>query len=79
MDEQKLPESCCVKGDDSCVGAPYPFTADTVWQEGCYNSFNDWVKDHIGVIAGVSLGFLVIVVLAMVFGCCMIKDKTEYV
>ncbi|XP_071956420.1 tetraspanin-1-like [Antedon mediterranea] len=74
---EQLPASCC-KDNQDCVDVPYPFDDDTVNQQGCYESFNDWINDHIGIIAGVSLGFILIVVLAMVFGCCMIKDKDQY-
>lgn len=67
----KFPARCCEIGTDSCT------TDDRKYKQGCYNELEDYAKEKftIGIIVAAVLA--VLLVLGVVFSCCLAKSIDE--
>ncbi|XP_072047840.1 CD63 antigen-like [Amphiura filiformis] len=70
------PPSCCMDPTVAMCnkGQPGMPTDNTgMYTEGCIDTFTDWVKGNYLKIGGVSIGLLLIEILALILTCCLIK------
>lgn len=68
------PDSCCKSANCSiAVNGTTP-----VYQEGCLPTMKDMFKTNLGIVAGVSAAFALILILGMIFSCVLIcKRRSE--
>jgi hypothetical protein len=60
------PDSCCPQ--KNCTGT-------NQFKDGCYNLVHKRVMTHLGVVAGVVSGFLIILILALIFSFVLICQR----
>ncbi|NWI17844.1 CD63 protein, partial [Crypturellus soui] len=65
-----VPRSCCRVNATNCNVHPSPAT---VYQEGCVQGLEAWMKRNIVVVAAVALGIAFFEVLGIVFACCLMR------
>ncbi|NXD17704.1 CD63 protein, partial [Nothocercus nigrocapillus] len=65
-----VPQSCCRINSTTCNVHPSPAT---VYQEGCVQSLEAWMKKNIVVVAAVALGIAFFEVLGIIFACCLMR------
>eukprot|EP00413_Alexandrium_margalefii_P027176 CAMPEP_0204575974 /NCGR_PEP_ID=MMETSP0661-20131031/41502_1 /ASSEMBLY_ACC=CAM_ASM_000606 /TAXON_ID=109239 /ORGANISM="Alexandrium margalefi, Strain AMGDE01CS-322" /LENGTH=251 /DNA_ID=CAMNT_0051584663 /DNA_START=20 /DNA_END=775 /DNA_ORIENTATION=- len=74
-----VPMSCCITDTTvpSCGSQNYP---SNIYNVGCLQGFQNWIKDHLNIIIGVLVGLGLIQVLAVVVACHLAKkiNKGEY-
>ncbi|XP_041036282.1 CD63 antigen [Carcharodon carcharias] len=66
----KVPDSCCKIRTHNCG---FNVTAGNIYQEGCVNVINDWLKNNIVIVAGVALGIALFQLLGIIFACVLMK------
>ncbi|XP_065515875.1 CD63 antigen [Lathamus discolor] len=65
-----VPRSCCRINSTSCNVHPTPAT---VYENGCLQSIEAWMKKNILIVAAVALGIAFFEILGIVFACCLMK------
>ncbi|XP_075581119.1 CD63 antigen [Pelecanus crispus] len=65
-----VPRSCCRINTTSCNVHPSP---TTIYEEGCLQSIEAWVKKNIITVAAVALGIAFFEILGIIFACCLMK------
>ncbi|NXY84620.1 CD63 protein, partial [Alcedo cyanopectus] len=65
-----VPRSCCRSNETSCNVHPTP---STVYDTGCLQNIEVWVKKNILIVAAVALGIAFFEVLGIIFACCLMK------
>ncbi|XP_074931877.1 CD63 antigen [Phalacrocorax aristotelis] len=70
MVNDTVPRSCCRINTTSCNIHPSPAT---VYEKGCLQSMESWVKNNIVIVAAVALGIAFFEILGIVFACCLMK------
>ncbi|KAL3842238.1 hypothetical protein ACJMK2_020274 [Sinanodonta woodiana] len=50
---------------------------DYLKKKGCYDSFRDKIKSHLGMIIGVAIGIAMIQLLGVFLGCCLFKKSGD--
>uniref|UniRef100_A0A8V5GXY0 Uncharacterized protein n=1 Tax=Melopsittacus undulatus TaxID=13146 RepID=A0A8V5GXY0_MELUD len=65
-----VPQSCCRVNSTSCNVRPSPAT---VYENGCLQSIEAWMKEKILIVAPVALGIAFFEILGIVFACCLMK------
>ncbi|XP_074710095.1 CD63 antigen [Strix uralensis] len=65
-----VPRSCCRVNTTSCNVRPSPAT---VYEKGCLESIEAWMKKNILVVAAVALGIAFFEILGIIFACCLMK------
>ena len=72
-DWKTIPSSCCASTTTGNC------TVNNAYKMGCYTELKDFVKDKIGVIGFVGLGFAFIQIIGILFSCCLGRAvKKEY-
>lgn len=76
----KYPRSCCKNMDDSATcptsGDLDPINLNTT---PCEDAFVNWVKDKVAIIGGVGIGLAFIMVVGVLFACCLARAiRKEY-
>lgn len=73
-----VPDSCCISPSPGCGTSSHP---SNIYQEGCWESLEQFLKSHLIVIGGVGLGFCCLQIFGIIFACCMarkIKEVQEF-
>uniref|UniRef100_UPI00398F8BE4 CD63 antigen n=1 Tax=Pristiophorus japonicus TaxID=55135 RepID=UPI00398F8BE4 len=70
MSNHSVPDSCCKKIIPGCGKIT---TAANIYQEGCVNVINAWLKNNIVIVAGVALGIALFQLLGIIFACVLMK------
>ncbi|KAK4807265.1 hypothetical protein QYF61_006326 [Mycteria americana] len=65
-----VPRSCCRVNTTSCNVRPSPAT---VYEKGCLQSIEAWMKKNILIVAAVALGIAFFEILGIIFACCLMK------
>ncbi|XP_053907368.1 CD63 antigen [Cuculus canorus] len=65
-----VPQSCCRVNGTACNVHP---NADTVYEKGCLQSIEAWMKKNIVIVAAVALGIAFFEILGIIFACCLMK------
>ncbi|XP_074421191.1 CD63 antigen [Larus michahellis] len=66
-----VPRSCCRNATvASCNVRPSPAT---VYEKGCLQSIEAWMKKNILIVAAVALGIAFFEILGIIFACCLMK------
>ncbi|KAM9214445.1 CD63 antigen [Leptosomus discolor] len=65
-----VPRSCCRVDTASCNVHPSPAT---VYEKGCLQSMEAWMKKNILIVAAVALGIAFFEILGIIFACCLMK------
>ncbi|KAM6038586.1 CD63 antigen isoform 1-T2 [Theristicus caerulescens] len=65
-----VPRSCCRVNTTSCNVHPSPAT---VYEKGCLQSIEAWMKKNILIVAAVALGIAFFEILGIIFACCLMK------
>ncbi|XP_062453419.1 CD63 antigen [Rhea pennata] len=65
-----VPRSCCRVNTTSCNVHPSP---STVYEKGCLQSIEAWMKKNILIVAAVALGIAFFEILGIIFACCLMK------
>ncbi|XP_069739197.1 CD63 antigen [Phaenicophaeus curvirostris] len=65
-----VPRSCCRVTSATCNEHPSP---DTVYDKGCLQSIEAWMKKNILIVAAVALGIAFFEILGIIFACCLMK------
>ncbi|NXL54881.1 CD63 protein, partial [Podilymbus podiceps] len=65
-----VPLSCCRVNSTSCNVHPSPAT---VYEKGCLQSIEAWMKKNILIVAAVALGIAFFEILGIIFACCLMK------
>ncbi|XP_050770134.1 CD63 antigen [Gymnogyps californianus] len=65
-----VPRSCCRINTTSCNVHPSPAT---IYEKGCLQSIEAWMKKNILVVAAVALGIAFFEILGIIFACCLMK------
>ncbi|KAM9252217.1 CD63 antigen [Cariama cristata] len=65
-----VPRSCCRVNTTSCNVHPSPAT---VYEKGCLQSIETWMKKNIIIVAAVALGIAFFEILGIIFACCLMK------
>ncbi|XP_061299002.1 CD63 antigen [Pezoporus flaviventris] len=65
-----VPQSCCRVNSTSCNMHPSPAT---VYENGCLQSIEAWMKKNILIVAPVALGIAFFEILGIIFACCLMK------
>ncbi|NWR94781.1 CD63 protein, partial [Furnarius figulus] len=65
-----VPRSCCRVNSTTCNVRPSP---ETVYEKGCLQSIEGWMKKNILVVAAVALGIAFFEILGIIFACCLMK------
>ncbi|XP_043537722.1 CD63 antigen isoform X2 [Chiloscyllium punctatum] len=65
-----VPDSCCKNETQNCGKTPTP---NKVYEEGCVNVINTWLKNNIVIVAGVALGIALFQLLGIIFACVLMK------
>jgi len=69
------PISCCTD-ESSCGQKP---TASDIWPNSCETQFVSWLKDKVAIIGGVGVGLAFIMVVGVLFACCLARAiRKEY-
>ncbi|BFZ05304.1 hypothetical protein BsWGS_08343 [Bradybaena similaris] len=82
MDSVQSYFHCCgnkVGFADYALGLTKPPCDVSTYLEPCHDKINEWVANRLVIIAGVSIGFAVKMILGMVFSmllCCAIRDQS---
>ncbi|XP_072047880.1 CD63 antigen-like [Amphiura filiformis] len=78
---RSAPESCCSTPEEGCNDGTGPPgtepTDDKMNSKGCVDEFQVWLQNNYLIIGAVCLGLLAFEILAMVFACCLIKEKED--
>ncbi|XP_038642426.1 CD63 antigen [Scyliorhinus canicula] len=67
---RQVPDSCCKVPATNCGRN---VTATNIYQEGCVNVINTWLKNNIVIVAGVALGIALFQLLGIIFACVLMK------
>jgi len=72
-----VPDSCCKDDMDGCgEGAA---DKDTIYTDGCLDTFEGWVSKQVEYVGGVGIGIAFIQLLGIVFSCLLAHSiKKEY-
>ncbi|KAM6231208.1 CD63 antigen [Spheniscus humboldti] len=65
-----VPRSCCRVNTTSCNVHPSPAT---VYEKGCLQGIEAWMKKNILTVAAVALGIAFFEILGIIFACCLMK------
>ncbi|XP_054033418.1 CD63 antigen isoform X2 [Dryobates pubescens] len=65
-----VPRSCCRQDTAACNVHPSP---TTVYEKGCLQSIESWMKKNILLVAAVALGIAFFELLGIIFACCLMK------
>ncbi|XP_010563405.1 CD63 antigen [Haliaeetus albicilla] len=65
-----VPRSCCRINTTSCNIHPSPAT---IYEKGCLQSIEAWMKKNILIVAAVALGIAFFEILGIIFACCLMK------
>ncbi|XP_067832797.1 CD63 antigen [Heptranchias perlo] len=65
-----VPDSCCKNVTRGCGRNAAP---TTIYQEGCVDVINKWLKNNIIIVAGVALGIALFQLLGIIFACVLMK------
>ncbi|XP_017694170.1 CD63 antigen [Pipra filicauda] len=65
-----VPRSCCRVNTTTCNVHPSP---ETVYEKGCQESIEAWMKKNILVVAAVALGIAFFEILGIIFACCLMR------
>ncbi|NXK42701.1 CD63 protein, partial [Piprites chloris] len=65
-----VPRSCCRVNTTTCNVHPSPAT---VYEKGCLQSIEGWMKKNILVVAAVALGIAFFEILGIIFACCLMR------
>jgi len=69
------PVSCCID-EETCSTPP---TAAQVKQTPCEDAFVNWLKDKVAIIGGVGVGLAFIMIVGVLFACCLARAiRKEY-
>jgi len=73
------PVSCCkTESDPNCPTAG-PIDESAVWPTGCEAAFITWMKDKVAIIGGVGIGLAFVMVVGVLFSCCLARAiRKEY-
>lgn len=70
------PVSCCKDESGDCSDPP---TVNQIYDRGCEQSFVDWLKDKVAIIGGVGVGLAFIMIVGVLFACCLARAiRKEY-
>jgi len=74
-----FPISCCKdEGSTSCTGSS-PIPLNDVKKTPCETAFVNWLKDKVAIIGGVGVGIAFIMVVGVLFSCCLARAiRKEY-
>jgi len=75
-DYHDIPKSCCVENTNTCI--PSTILPITVYMEGCETKIVNYMKDSIGIVAGVAIAVCIIQLLAIIFACCLSRNVERY-
>lgn len=67
---QTVPSSCCSGGSKNCANNPTP---ENVYNKGCVEKIELWMRKHIIIVAAVALGIAFFELLGIIFACCLMK------
>lgn len=71
------PLSCCI--DESSANCQDPVQPQYVKQTPCEKAFVSWVQDKVAIIGGVGIGLAFIMVVGVLFACCLARAiRKEY-
>ncbi|KAF1615468.1 UNVERIFIED_CONTAM: CD63 antigen, partial [Eudyptes pachyrhynchus] len=65
-----VPRSCCRVNTTFCNVHPSPAT---VYEKGCLQGIEAWMKKNILTVAAVALGIAFFEILGIIFACCLMK------
>ncbi|XP_027561344.1 CD63 antigen [Neopelma chrysocephalum] len=65
-----VPRSCCRVNTTLCNVHPSP---ETVYEKGCLESIEAWMKKNILIVAAVALGIAFFEILGIIFACCLMR------
>ncbi|KAM6294403.1 LOW QUALITY PROTEIN: CD63 antigen [Aegotheles albertisi] len=66
-----VPRSCC--RDNTTTSCNLHPTPATVYEKGCLQSIEAWMKKNILIVAAVALGIAFFEILGIIFACCLMK------
>lgn len=70
------PQSCCKDEAGDCSSPP---TVQQIYDQGCEQSFVNWLKDKVAIIGGVGVGLAFIMIVGVLFACCLARAiRKEY-
>ncbi|KAM6106264.1 CD63 antigen isoform 1-T2 [Pterocles gutturalis] len=67
-----VPRSCCRPNATATTCNVRPSPA-TVYEKGCLQSIEGWMKKNILIVAAVALGIAFFEILGIIFACCLMK------
>jgi len=69
------PISCCID-ETTCPNSP---TASDINQQSCEDAFIDWIKSKIAILGGVGIGVSFVMIVGVLFACCLARAiRKEY-
>lgn len=75
----KYPQSCCVDKTPAKCPANSPIALSNIIPTGCEEAFVSWVKDKVAIIGGVGIGLAFIMIVGVLFACCLARAiRKEY-
>eukprot|EP00745_Piridium_sociabile_P021816 TRINITY_DN33701_c0_g1_i1.p1 TRINITY_DN33701_c0_g1~~TRINITY_DN33701_c0_g1_i1.p1 ORF type:complete len:240 (-),score=50.43 TRINITY_DN33701_c0_g1_i1:497-1216(-) len=74
------PRSCCLQPhNETTCPENSPISADNVIQTPCDDAFVSWVKAKVAIIGGVGIGLAFVMVVGVLFACCLARAiRKEY-
>jgi len=71
------PHSCCItESANSCTGQ---IAANAINTTPCEDAFINWLKDKVAIIGGVGIGLAFVMVVGVLFACCLARAiRKEY-
>lgn len=76
--DQKVPDSCCISPSKGCGTNSH---LSNIYDAGCWDELETFLKSHLIIIGGVGLGFCCLQIFGIIFACCMarkIKETKEF-
>lgn len=71
------PWSCCM--DSEACKTKQNITYDDIYKQACESAFIGWMKDKVAIIGGVGIGLAFVMVVGVLFACCLARAiRKEY-
>ncbi|XP_076441120.1 CD63 antigen-like [Babylonia areolata] len=73
------PQSCCVDKSKAKCPSNTPIAVGNIYQTSCEDAFINWLKDKVAIIGGVGIGLAFVMVVGVLFACCLARAiRKEY-
>ncbi|CAL1290918.1 unnamed protein product [Larinioides sclopetarius] len=69
--EIKVPQTCCKDQDPSSVRECQTKPAGKVFEEGCSEQLEEFVKDHALILGGIGIGISCVLIVGMMLSCAL--------